>query len=405
MTNSFISFANQISRMGGTAFVVGGAVRDELMGRIPHDHDIMVVGVTVEAFKQSFPSAKMTGNSFPVFRIKISGEEVEVAFARKERKIGSGHSGFEMIFDTSVSFEDDMVRRDTTMNALAREILTGEIIDIFGGTKDINNRVIRAVSEHFIEDAVRVLRVARQAAQFDFSVDTDTINLMRSCRDELSVEPKERIFGEMQKALATEKPSTFFRVLKECDCLSVAFPEIAALVGQTQPEQWHPEGDAFEHSMIVLDKVSETTDDVTVRFAALFHDIGKGLTPKSMLPKHHGHDKAGTDVINNLPSCFGRRNKEFASFISEIHMKVHVMKKCGAIRDILHTMHRRGFTTEMVNPILCADYGSHPSWMNDAVISQVFAKVVIPSDMPKERIANFVRGEQISRVRAAIANN
>lgn len=402
---TFINFAQIISRMGGTAYIVGGAVRDELMGRVPHAHDIMIVGIEISAFEQNFPAAKMTGNSFPVYRILIGDEEVEVAFARKEEKIGVGHSGFRMVFDPSVSFEDDMIRRDVTMNALARNIMTGEVIDVFGGEQDIKNGVIRAVSKHFVEDAVRVLRVARQAAQFGFSVDAETIELMKSCREELTIEPKERIFGEMQKALATEKPSTFFRILKACDCLSVTFPEIEALVGQTQPIEWHPEGDAFEHSMIVLDKVASMTDDITVLFAALFHDIGKGVTPKEMLPKHHGHDHAGVDVINALPSCFGRRNKEFASFVSEVHMKVHGMKKCGAIRDILHTMRRKGFSAEMVNPILFADHASHPMWMNDAVISKVFEKVAIPSDMPKERIANFVRETQIARVRAAIANN
>lgn len=405
MNNTFFSFARIVDAMGGTAYIVGGAVRDELMGRIPHDHDVMIVGVDVSAFERSFPAAKMTGNAFPVYRIDVAGEEVEVAFARKEEKVEVGHSGFRMVFDPSVSLEEDLIRRDTTMNAIAREILTGKVVDLFGGAEDIHNGVIRAISSHFVEDAVRVLRVARQAAQFGFSVDSKTIELMRSCREELTVEPKERIFGEMQKALSSAHPSIFFRTLKECDCLSVAFPEIAALVGQTQPAQWHPEGDAFEHSMIVLDKVATMTNDVTVRFAALFHDIGKGRTQKELLPKHHGHDRKGVEVINVLPSCFGRRNKEFASFISEIHMKVHGMKKCGPIRDILHTMRRKGFTAEMVNPILCADHGSHPEWMDDAIITTVFEKVAIPSDMPRDRIASFIREKQISRVRAAIANS
>lgn len=404
MNNVFVNFAEEIDNLGGSAYIVGGAVRDEIMGRVPHDHDIMVVGVGVSAFEQTFPSAKLTGNAFPVYRIDLAGEEVEVAFARKEEKIEAGHSGFRMVFDPSVSLEEDLIRRDTTMNSLAQKILTGEVVDLFGGSDDINNCVIRAVSSHFGEDAVRVLRVARQAAQFGFSVDAETIKMMRSCREELASEPKERIFSEMQKALSTEKPSTFFRVLKECDCLEVAFPEIAALIGQTQPAQWHPEGDAFEHSMQVLDKVATMTNDVGVRFAALYHDIGKGLTPADLLPKHYGHDKAGVGVINNLPSCFGRRNKEVATFVSEQHMRVHTLKKASSIRDVMHSMRRRGITAEMVNPILDADHGSHPEWMNDDVISSVLEKVAIPSDMPKEKIANLVREEQIRRVRATIQN-
>lgn len=404
MNKKFFYFAEQIHALGGTAFIVGGAVRDAIMGVASHDHDIMVCGVEVSAFEYAFPAAKMTGNAFPVFRLNINDEEVEIAFARKEEKIGAGHSGFRMIFSPDVTFEEDMIRRDTTMNALGMEILTGKVVDLFGGENDIRNGIIRAVSSHFVEDSVRVLRAARQAAQFGFSVDTDTINLMRSCRTELAIEPKERIFGEMQKALATARPSVFFRVLKACDCLSVAFPEVAALVGQTQPTQWHPEGDAFEHSMLVLDRVASETDDVAVRFAALFHDIGKGLTPKSMLPKHYGHDREGVGIINNLPSCFGRRNKEIAAFVSEQHMRVHTLKKAGAVRDVMHIMRRRGITAEMVNPILVADHGSRPAWMNDDVISEVFAKVAIPSNMPRDRIASFIREKQISRVRAAIAN-
>ena len=404
MNKKFYFFAEQIHTLGGTAYIVGGAVRDKIMGRIPHDHDVMVVGVDVSAFEQIFPSAKMTGNAFPVYRVDIGGEEVEVAFARKEEKIEAGHSGFRMVFDPSVSLEEDLIRRDTTMNSLAQEILTGAVVDLFGGSEDIHNKVIKAVSSHFVEDAVRVLRVARQAAQFGFAVDAETIELMRSCRDELAIEPKERVFGEMVKALATTRPSVFFRVLRECDCLSVAFPEIDALIGQTQPAQWHPEGDAFEHSMQVLDRVASKTIDIVVRFAALYHDIGKGLTPAELLPKHNGHDKAGVGVINDLPPCFGRRNKEVAAFVAEQHMRVHTLKKCSAIRDVLHVMRRKGISAGMVNPILDADHNSHPSWMNDNMISEVFAKVAIPSDMTKERIASFIREEQIRRVRAAIQN-
>lgn len=404
MNSKFISFAEQIRNLGGSAFIVGGAVRDLIMGCASHDHDIMVCGIEVSAFKKTFPAAKMTGNAFPVFRLNIEGEEVEIAFARKEEKVAEGHSGFKMIFSSDVTFEEDMVRRDTTMNALGMNIITGEVVDLFGGERDILSGVIRAVSEHFVEDSVRVLRAARQAAQFSFSVDAETIELMRSCREELSVEPKERIFVEMVKALATERPSVFFRVLRECDCLSVAFPEIARLIGQTQPVEFHPEGDAFEHSMQVLDEVAAMTDDVVVRFAALYHDIGKGLTPVELLPKHHRHDKTGVGVIENLPSCFGRRNKEVASFVAEQHMRVHTLKKCGAIRDVLHAMRRRGITAEMVNPILVADHGSHPAWMNDDVISSVFTKVAIPSDTPKNHIGSFVREEQIRRVRSAIQN-
>ena len=196
------------------------------------------------------------------------------------------------------------------------------------------------------------------------------------------------------------KPSKFFYQLKEKGDLSKEFPEIYALIGQTHDPKYHPDGDAFEHTMKVLDDVSEVTKDVAVRFAALYHDIGKGVTPKELLPKHHGHDKTGVSIIENLPGFVNKRYKEVAMFVAEHHMRIHTMKKPGAIRDLMTGMVDYSITAEMINPILVADHGSAPEWMNDDAINMVIGEVSVPEDIPIERISEYIRTEQIKRVRS-----
>ena len=197
-------------------------------------------------------------------------------------------------------------------------------------------------------------------------------------------------------------PSKFFYHLKEKGDLSKEFPEIYALIGQTQDPKHHPEGDAFEHTMKVLDDVSLVTKDVAVRFAALYHDIGKGVTPKELLPKHHGHDKTGVDIIENLPEFVDKRYKELAMFVAEHHMRIHTMKKPGVIRDLMSEMVDLSIAAEMINPILIADHGSSPEWMNDDTINMVMGEVSVPEDMPIERISEYIRTEQIKRVRSIL---
>ena len=260
---TFIEFANEIDNLGGVAYFVGGCVRDEIMNATPHDIDIVVCGITVDEFNGVF-IAEQTGSSFPVFRLNIENQEIEVAFARIEKKVSEGHSGFVMEFSPHVTIEEDLIRRDVTINAIAKNILTGEILDPFNGIEDIHNHIIRATSNHFVEDALRVLRVARFAAKYNFIVDDNTIELMASCRDELKHISLERVIIELKKALATDKPSVFFNVLKKANCLDVVFPEIYHLIGKTQPQKFHPEGDAYNHSMIVLDNVANNTKDIYV---------------------------------------------------------------------------------------------------------------------------------------------
>ena len=396
-------FAKKIQDIGGIAYFVGGCIRDELMNKKPHDIDVVVTGITTSDFMNVFPKAEQTGKSFPVYRIYVKGKEIEVAFARIEEKINEGHNGFHMIFSPDITIEDDLFRRDITINAIAKNILTGEIIDPYNGRKDIENHNIRATSCHFSEDALRVLRVARFAAQFNFGVDVGTLQLMKDCKEELKKEPKERIISEMKKALATDNPRIFFETLRECDCLDVVFPEIYNLIGKTQPIQYHPEGDAYNHSMIVLSKVSKQTSNIVVRFAALYHDIGKCLTPVENLPHNYGHDFAGAKLIQSLDAQYENRMKEVASFVAKNHMRVHTMKKESKIIDVLVEMKRKNISIDMFAPILMADHDSIPIWLNKKLFDYVFQKIDLPQDMKNvNKIKNYILNLRIRRFKEAM---
>ena len=293
-------FAKKIHELGGTAYLVGGAVRDKFRGVEAHDRDYCVTGVDEKIFAEAFPNAAKFGKSFPVYSVEIDGKFCEVAFARTEKKVGVGYRGFEILFAPNVTIEQDLFRRDTTINAMAIELLSGELIDPFGGREDVLNKKIRAVSEHFTDDPVRALRAARQSAQFNFEICAETIEAMRRCGEELAHEPTERIFDELETALKTDKPSIFFRSLERANLLEITFPEINALRGKIQPTAHHPEGDSYEHTLKIVDDVAKINSKPMVRFAALMHDIGKGTTPPEMLPHHYHHEKRGLDVLNQM---------------------------------------------------------------------------------------------------------
>ncbi len=214
--------------------------------------------------------------------------------------MGFGHKEFEIETGEEITIEEDLARRDITINAMAKDVLTGEIIDPFNGRKNIENKMIRATTNHFREDPLRVYRVARIAAQTGFTVEENTLKEMESLKKELTTLSKERVFVEFRKALETSKPSIFFDVLRKANVLRVHFKEIYDLIGSLQPEEYHPEGDSYNHTMIVVDKSVELTNDVAIRFACLVHDLGKGVTPKEMYPHHYGHDEKGVELVGNL---------------------------------------------------------------------------------------------------------
>jgi tRNA nucleotidyltransferase (CCA-adding enzyme) len=279
-------------------YVVGGAVRDELLGLPVQDHDWVVVGATPDQMiAQGF---RPVGKDFPVFLHPQTQEEY--ALARTERKTAPGYHGF--VFHTSpeVRLEDDLIRRDLTINAMARAG-DGSIVDPYGGQQDLRDRVFRHVSEAFAEDPVRILRLARFAARFpDFRVADATNALMRKMVDEGEVDAlvPERVWQELSRGLMERKPSRMFAVLRDCGALSRILPELDALWGVPQPPLHHPEVDTGVHMMLVIDYAAERGFDLPIRFAALMHDLGKGVTPAEHWPKHHGHEGMGPRLITDV---------------------------------------------------------------------------------------------------------
>lgn len=306
-------------------YLVGGAVRDTLLNIPVYDHDWVVVGATPDDMSQQGYS--QVGKDFPVFLHPKTKEEY--ALARTERKSGQGYHGFEVSFDPTVTLEEDLIRRDLTINAMARDA-DGLIIDPYGGQQDLDNKVLRHVSEAFAEDPLRVLRVARFAAKlsaFGFALAPETTELMKtmSASGELSALTPERVWQEVVKALNTDKPSVFFEVLNQVNALSVLFPELDALKGVEQPEKHHPEGDVWVHTLMVLDASAGLSKDLSVRFAALVHDLGKGLTPKALWPKHHGHEDAGVPLVAELCQRYRvpKKIQVFAEKVTQYHGLIH----------------------------------------------------------------------------------
>jgi len=293
------SIAKKIEQAGGRLYLVGGAVRDELLGKISHDEDYCVTGIKSDKFQEMFPEAHIRGKAFVVF--DIDGKEF--AMARTESKQGIGHKEFAINANPQITIEQDLSRRDITINAMAKDVLTGELIDPFNGQTDLKNKVIKATTEHFKEDPLRVYRVARFAAQLGFEAEEDTIKQMNELKNELDNLSSERVFTELSKALNTEKPSIFFNVLREADVLDIHFKEIKNLIGAEQPPKYHPEGDAYNHTMLVLDMAADLTKDfeqerkLEIRFSALVHDFGKGATPKEQYPHHYGHENSGVELV------------------------------------------------------------------------------------------------------------
>lgn len=306
-------------------YLVGGAVRDRLLGLPVKEKDWVVTGATPAELTALGYTA--VGKDFPVFL--HPGTKEEYALARTERKTGRGYHGFEFISSPSVTLEEDLRRRDLTVNALAEDG-DGNLIDPYGGARDLKARLLRHVSPAFSEDPVRVLRVARFAARFarlGFKVAPETLVLMRGMTDNGEVDHlvPERVWQETLKALACERPSVYFETLRACGALARIFPELERLYGVPQPAKWHPEIDTGVHVMMVLDQAARLTPDLMVRFAALTHDLGKGTTPRDILPHHYGHEERSAKLVETLCQRLktSREFKELAVVVAKYHGLAH----------------------------------------------------------------------------------
>lgn len=281
-------------------YLVGGAVRDELLGRPVRERDWVVVGATPEEMQAL--GYRLVGRDFPVFLHPDTGEEH--ALARTERKTGPGYRGFEVRYSPDVTLEDDLKRRDLTINAIARDP-DGRLIDPHGGRADIEARKLRHVSEAFNEDPVRILRVARFLARFEplgFEIAPETMARMRAmvAAGEADALVPERVWQETAKALAEPAPAAWLRALRASGALARVFPELDALYGVPQPAKWHPEIDTGLHMELVMQAAARLTPEVRIRFAALMHDLGKGRTPRSRWPRHVGHEESGARLVEAL---------------------------------------------------------------------------------------------------------
>jgi len=304
-------------------YLVGGAVRDQLLGRPVKERDWVVVGSDVDEMISL--GYRPVGKDFPVFLHPETHEEY--ALARTERKTAAGYHGFNFHASPDVTLEEDLIRRDLTINAIAQSA-EGDIIDPFDGQADIQAKVFKHVSPAFSEDPVRILRLARFSARYaDFSIDPDTLSLMQEMvrSGETSALVPERVWQELHKALAEDTPTNFIKALRSCGALEVILPEIEQLYGVPQPPKWHPEIDTGIHTELVLEQACKLSQDTHVRFAALVHDLGKGTTPADILPSHHGHEKRGARMIKELADRLRIPNdfRDLGMITSQYHTHVH----------------------------------------------------------------------------------
>lgn len=306
-------------------YLVGGAVRDKLLGFTPQEFDWVVVGATPETMLQQ--GFKQVGKDFPVFLHPQTQDEY--ALARTERKTHPGYTGFEVFADPNVTLEQDLARRDLTINAIAEDE-DGNIVDPFHGKRDLEQKRLRHVSPAFAEDPVRILRLARFAARFahlGFTVADETMALMRHmvAQGEVDALVPERVWKEMVRALLMPQPQRFIEVLRDCGALARLLPEIDKLFGVPQSKKHHPEVDTGLHTLLVLQQAARLSEDSKVRFAALVHDVGKGLTPKELWPNHPEHEAAGVSLVENLCQRFRVPNdhRDLALHVTRYHLYFH----------------------------------------------------------------------------------
>ena len=326
-------------------YLVGGAVRDPLLGTEPGDRDYVVVGATPQQMLDA--GYKPVGRDFPVFLHPATGEEY--ALARTERKSGRGYCGFVVDADPSVTLEQDLERRDFTINAIAREVRGdgsfGDIVDPLGGVRDLEARVLRHVGPAFVEDPLRVLRAARfmaRLAPLGFSVAPETMDLMREMAGsgELAELTPERVWQELRRSVASPRPSAFLRTLHDAGALGAVLPEVEALYGVPQRAEYHPEVDTGVHVEMVCDMAAKLApgDDV-IGFAALTHDLGKGRTPADVLPKHIGHESAGLAPLRELCDRLKvpTAHRQLATAVCREHLNVHRFDdlRASTVHDLL----------------------------------------------------------------------
>lgn len=308
--------AEKVRKAGGELYLVGGVVRDYFMGIQPHDVDLCVTGLSVAKFLELFPTARQQGKAFPVFVV----DGAEVAFARTEKKNGYGYHEFEVNTNPNITIEEDLFRRELTMNSMAVHVLTGKLIDPYDGMDSIERRTLRPTSNAFMEDPVRALRAARFLAETGFFPSVGLKGMMIFMKSEMHTVSNDMKLKEVRKALKSENPDVFFRLLKATGLLEDLFPEVHALIGV--PQAHHNDGDVFDHTMRVLRYLRTLTDDEIILYAGLSHDFGKARTSQDILPAHYNHEIGSAEVLAEvvwIPSDW----RAFATTVALEHMRGH----------------------------------------------------------------------------------
>ena len=399
-------------------FIVGGAVRDELLGRACADRDYVVVGATPESMLAA--GFRPVGKDFPVFLHPDT--QAEYALARTERKTGRGYHGFAFHAAPDVTLAEDLGRRDLTINAMARGE-AGELVDPFHGQRDLQDKILRHVGPAFAEDPVRILRLARFAARFtDFSIAPETLALMRRMVADGEVDHlvAERIWQELAKGLMEEKPSRMFDVLRDCGALARLLPEVDALFGVPQRADYHPEIDTGIHTLMVIDQAAGRQFPLTVRYAALCHDLGKAQTPADILPRHIGHEIRSVALCETLSERLRVPNdcRDLALLMARHHGTIHragemraatlveLLEKCDALRRPVRF-------NELLDSCLC-DYTGRAGWeMRSydsparmrkvlAAVNSVDAGKIAADCVDRGKIPERIRQARIKAVRQAL---
>ena len=348
-------------------YLVGGSVRDQLLGLPTRDKDWVVVGASPEQMLEL--GFRSVGKDFPVFLHPKTNEEY--ALARTERKVAPGYKGFAIHTSPDVTLEQDLARRDLTINAIAQSP-DGKLIDPYNGQADLKNKCLRHVSTAFSEDPVRVLRIARFAARFDFSIADETKDLIKKMVDsnELDHLVPERVWQELAKAMSTKKPSLFFTTLRNVGALKNLFPEVDRLFGVPQVPKWHPEVDTGIHVMMVIDQAAKLSTDIAVIFAALCHDLGKGTTPAETLPQHKGHEARSIALTQLLcerlrvPKDIHNLALKVAKYHTHMHLLTELKPK--VILEVIDALdaYRRPYQFEQYLLASEADFRGRPGYEN-----------------------------------------
>lgn len=391
-------------------YIVGGAVRDMLMGKIPHDYDFVVVGATEDYMNEKYGDS--VGEGFPVYLGIVPGYEhlgkVEIAMARTEVKIGDGHKGFAFKFSPDVTLEQDLQRRDFRMNAITKDIITNEIIDYYGGQEDIKNETIRHVnSKGFIEDPLRVMRMARFSAKLGFDVSLETLELSKNI--DIGSLTIERVWGEIYKALDSESPEKFFRVLLLSGHLSQFFPELVKLIGI---EQAHHEEDAFEHTMMALQETVKKKLPIEVKFALLLHDLGKGETPKDILPHHYEHEERSYQLVKDVCKRWKvpYNYEKLAVWFAKEHMRLHATDEMGlgTLIKFAETIVKNYFDVETIIKMSeCDSQGRYKeNWQNlreaMEVIRTTTADDIVAKGFEGKKVGELLHQKRVETLRTII---